>query len=74
MEVCVTTLSGESYQLQADPTWASRDLKMAVKTASGIRLREQRLVCGTQELPEDPPGLSMPIERDDERDPHSSPS
>ena len=35
MEVCITTLSGESYQLQADPTWASRDLKMAVKTASG---------------------------------------
>eukprot|EP00439_Symbiodinium_sp_Y106_P083240 s377_g23.t1 len=59
MEVCVTTLSGESYQLQADPTWASRDLKMAVKTASGIRLREQRLVCGTQELPEDLPLASL---------------
>ncbi|OLP96980.1 hypothetical protein AK812_SmicGene20717 [Symbiodinium microadriaticum] len=59
MEVCITTLSGESYQLQADPTWASRDLKMAVKTASGIRLREQRLVCGTKELPEDLPLASL---------------
>eukprot|EP00435_Cladocopium_sp_Y103_P025545 s3145_g6.t1 len=52
VSVQVTTLAGDCLTFQCK-RWTLRDLKDAIKRATGIRMREQRLISGAQEMHED---------------------
>ena len=47
MEVCIATLSGACFQLEADPDWMPPDLKRAVKAVSGGWLCCSSFLSGT---------------------------
>lgn len=50
LEIHVTSLAGERYEITVDSTWTVLDLQKSVETASGIPRLEQRLVVDTRSL------------------------
>lgn len=50
LDLRVTTLSGTSCTLAADPYWRVCELKVKISAAVGIPVHQQRLIAGTVEL------------------------